>query len=198
MQVLLFIISFTLVNSVYSQNWQLKKDSQNIKVYTADLKNSSIKKYKIIGVANAPINKVYSLLTDYTNYTKMFSEISDFKLLTKNDSICITYSLFNMPWPIKKRDLITKIETSVSENIIIVSSKSINKPISTSTEEHIRICDFNETFILKKINEYQTECTITGHIDMGGSIPYWAQNIFITKSPPIKLIHMADSDYKND
>ena len=73
-----------------------------------------------------------------------------------------------------------------------------NKHVPIDTGKCIRIFDFYETFTLKKINENQTECTITGHIDMGGSIPDWAQNMFIVKSPPIKLIHLVEMKNKND
>lgn len=198
MKFLLFIFFLALYQNIHSQNWELKKETENIKVYTADIKNSALKKYKIVAISNAPINKVYSLLTDYNNYTKMFKEISDFKLLSKNDTVCITYSLFEMPWPIKERDLITKITTHRAKDIIIVSSKAIHKHKAITLGKCIRISDFHETFILKKINKNQTECIITGYIDMGGTIPEWAQNMFITKSPPIKLIHLAEIKNKND
>ena len=198
MKFLLFFISLAIYYNVHSQNWELKKETENIKVYTADLKYSALKKYKIVAISNAPIDKVYFLLTDYNNYTKMFKEISDFKLLSKNDTLCITYSLFEMPWPIKKRDLITKITTYRTKDIIIVSSKAINKHKDIAMGRCIRIFDFSEKIALKKINENQTECIITGSIDMGGTIPDWAQNMFITKSPPIKLIHLAEIKNKND
>lgn len=198
MKFLLFLIFLAMHFNVHSQNWKLKKETENVKVYTADIKNSTLKEYKIIALSNAPINNVYSLLTDYNNYTKMFNEISDFKLLSKNDTVCITYSLFEMPWPIKKRELITKITTYRTEDIIIVSSKAINNHIAIKRDKCIRIFDFYEKFILKKINENQTECTITGYIDMGGTIPDWTQNMFIAKSPPIKLIHLAEMRNKND
>jgi len=193
MRIIFFIVSLTFFSNIYSQNWELKRDTEEMKIYTSDIKNSSIRKYKIIALSNAPISKVHSLLTDYKNYTKMFNEIVDFKLLSKNDTVCITYTLFDMPWPIKKRELITKITTYRTEDIIIVSSMAINKHEAIEKGKCIRIFDFYETFTLKKINESKTECTITGHIDMGGTIPDWAQNMFIVKSPPIKLIHLVET-----
>jgi len=198
MKLILIIIFLSFLNNVNSQNWELKKDTKEMKIYTANVQNSSIKKYKIVALSNAPLSKVHSLLTDYNNYTVMFDEISDFKLLSKNDTVCITYSLFDMPWPIKKRDLITKITTSRTKNKIIVSSEALNRYRSMNDRGCIRISDFYEKFILKKINENQTECTITGHIDIGGSIPDWAQNMFITKSPPIKLIHIIETRNNNN
>ena len=198
MRILFIIVYLIFFGRIYSQNWELKKATEEMKIYTAEVKNSSVRKYKIVALSNAPIKKVHSLLTDYDNYTKMFNEISDFKLLSKNDTVCITYTLFDMPWPIKKRELITKITTYKSENIIIISSKAINKHSAIDVGQCIRIFDFYETFILKKINKNQTECTITGHIDMGGTIPDWAQNMFIAKSPPVKLIHLAEIKNKND
>jgi len=84
MRIIFFIVSLTFFSNIYSQNWELKRDTEEMKIYTSDIKNSSIRKYKIIALSNTPISKVHSLLTDYDNYTKMFNEIVDFKLLSKN------------------------------------------------------------------------------------------------------------------
>jgi len=197
MKYLFLFISLTFCNTVYSQNWEIIKDTKNMKVYTSDIKGSYIKNYKIVAFSNASINNVYSLITDYKNYTIMFKEISEFKLLSKNDSVYTTYSLFDMPWPIKKRDLISKINIYRTQNTIIISSKALNKHEEIKKKECIRILDFHEKFILKKVSENQTECTIIGHIDMGGTIPDWAQTMFITKSPPVKLINLIETKNKN-
>jgi len=73
-----------------------------------------------------------------------------------------------------------------------------NKHVAIDTGKCIRISNFSKKFILKKINENQTECIITGYIDLGGTIPNWAQNMFITKSPPIKLIQLAEIKNKTN
>ncbi len=48
----------------------------------------------------------------------------------------------------------------------------------------VRIEDFKEKWTIKKgINQNETQVTVTGWVDVGGSVPAWVVNLFIANTP---------------
>jgi len=177
--ILIGLILLAFCNSLYSQNWELQKERDNLKAYTANKTNSDVKQYKVIATINVPISCVYSTLTDYDNYSEMIKEISKYEVLSKNDTVVKTYSLIDLPWPFDDRDIVAITYINRTPNTIYLTSKAINDTKVKKNNNVIRLDNFSEKYIIEAENSNQTKIQIIGHVDIGGSIPAWLQNMLV-------------------
>ncbi len=178
-----FIFFFVFMRVATSQPWDLKKETKDAKAYTATRENSPVKSFKVIATIDSPMDCVFLTATDYDQYTKMIKELSEFEILTKNDTSIVAYSSIEMPWPFYTRALIAMIKTDKTENSITVTSSATDNATIKQRNHIVRISDYYERYLIEKINDRQTKLTITGYVDIGGSVPSWIQNMFIVDGP---------------
>lgn len=194
---IIYFIFIVFAINAYSQNWELQKESSNIKAYTAKRDNSSIKSYKIVANVDASIDCVHSILSDYSNYPKMIKNLTEMKIIKDEDNELIAFTVYDLPWPIQNRDLVSQVKIIREENKIKFKTKSLKNSEIEKKNKVIRITDFNEEFVIEKVKNNQSKITIIGNIDIGGSIPVWVQNIFVIDGP-MDIINYVDEKCKKE
>lgn len=189
------MILFLIPCSIYSQVWKLQKETKTIKAYTSKIDGSSIKSYKVVATLNTSIECVYSLLSDYNNYPKMYKNLDEMKILKDGENEIKAYTVYDLPWPVQNIDMVSQVIITKNDNIIKFKTNSLINSEIEKKKNLVRIIDFKEEFVIKRAKNNQSEITIIGRIDVGGSIPVWVQNLFVIDGP-INIINFVDEKCK--
>ena len=122
------LFSLSTVILAAQNNWELRKDEDNIKVYTKEVKGYSIKASKVTSVLETTLSQLVAVLMDAENFYKVIPTSKSSKLLKKtSDNKRIYYVSTKAPWPVTDRDGVyamnfsqdskTKVVTVVVENL---------------------------------------------------------------------------------
>ena len=185
-----FLIVFTMMflsinSSVQAQNnWELQNETADIKLYTSEVQNSSLKRIKAEAIIHAPYEKVKGHLLDFKNYKKWYSNTVKSELLEERDqSNKYIYMYADAPWPISDRDNISLVSISYpSEDVINLyfEAKADFQPL---VEDVVRVSYASGFWKLSKVDENTSRIDYEVHGDPGGSFPTWLKNYLNTDSP---------------
>ncbi|MCG8579589.1 MAG: hypothetical protein MI866_06720, partial [Bacteroidales bacterium] len=122
------ILSIVLISTLYTvkveaNEWQLKKDKNGIQVYTKQKTNSDIYMYKVVTSVAADPDQVYRQVVDFAGNLKHMELVDSLNFLEhKDDQLYRNYMHFNMPWPVKNRDMVVEMLVVKDETGIYLES----------------------------------------------------------------------------
>lgn len=180
-----FILMFAHFSYAQDSNWQLKRETKQLKVYTRNISETGIKELKITTQFETSLNSIVALLNDVPAntewvYTSIIAKITEKVSATE----VYYYSVSNFPWPLQNRDLI--VFSTVEQDPV---SKVITST-SYSTEEKyplqkgiVRVTEFDAKWIFTPLPGGKVDVEYTIQTDPGGNIPIFLTNMFIDKGP---------------
>jgi len=194
--ILLIIIPFLLQAS--DDDWKLRKDKNEIQVFTKKLETSNIYKYMVKTKIQASVQEVYEQVIDFNENLK-YMELADslaFLDHQKNKRY-INYMRFDMPWPVTNREMVMDMHVEILEDRIRLVSDDLPNYVEKN-EEYVQIEDFHEEWTIKKSRDTdKTQITIVGWVNPGGNIPTWIVNLF-SVSTPFRFISGIVEEIKQD
>lgn len=184
--VLFFLLMIMPFNLCYAgeNDWALKKDRNGIKVYAKAREGSDIYMYKVVTSISAKPGKIYRQVVDFRENLQYMKHVDSLKMLDhQEDSLYRNYMHFNMPWPVKNRELIMEMKVQIARNEIYLESTNV-AGLLNDKKGTVPVQDFREDWkIEENMDGKGSTVTVTGWIDSGGNIPQWVTNLFITKTP---------------
>ena len=182
---LLFIGSFCWPISAVSQDteWELKKESDGITVYTRSIENTNIKEFKASTKLNSSSETIFRIILDVENYPKWIEDIDSAELLYLQENEIGMYYQLGLPWPIKDRDvtLVSKYKTLPDSSILFQLSN--NSDLKEEDAGFIRIKEIKGQWLIKPIDKENCEVTYQFLADPEGFLPAWVVNVFIVDGP---------------
>jgi hypothetical protein len=161
--------------------WKLKREKNGISIYVREQADSPLKEYKARAVIAHPIHLVSEFLSDLERHPEWVFRCTDLTIIEDQGEQKAKYhTTYDIPWPIKDRDLTVKavithhaggkkIE-SLSENIIL------DYPVEKGV---IRMPGYREWVILEEIDSTNTLFIAEGYAYPGGTVPAWLVNMFL-------------------
>lgn len=180
---LILLINITIL--VISQDWNLIKEKDGIKVYTRKEKGENLKSFRGEAIFNTTFEKISSKLGTKNNFEWWDEDIRDERIIDiVEDEYILYYLMYPLPWPLSSRDLCAKSN-------IVIDNKNRRKlisaePIPTAVPKRkgcIRITRFNQYWDVQEINDHQVSVILEGFVDPAGSVPAWIYNMVITETP---------------
>lgn len=186
---LLFFVFALLValTPAFSQinDWKLKKEVDDLKVYIRKSETSTIKEIKVQYVAEASLSNIVAVLRDVPAFHQWIYSCTEAKVLErKNDTEAIYYSKIDFPFPMSDRDFIANSKLTqnpeTKEIVIIVRGNPTYLP---AKEGLVRIPTLRINWHITPIS--LKKAIVEYHLvsDPGGWIPDWAVNMAIDKGP---------------
>ena len=173
------IISFEGITDNIN-DWVLKKNENNIKVYLERMKNTS--EYLAETVIGSDIESILKFILDFDNSYKWMYRLEESKILEKsNDTLFYVYFKMEMGWPLKKRDLVSDVKISREDNIVTVDLTSTPGYIPLD-KNLIRIIDSKSTWTLSKTDSNETKVTLQSYAEID-NIPSFVIDMFILDGP---------------
>lgn len=199
--VLLFFASLPFGN-VFATQWNLAKEKDGIKIFTAKLPDQAFKAVRVECLIAARPEQLLALLLDINNnHEWVYKTKSSRRLKTISPTELIYYAQMESPWPFSNRDIIAHLKVSrQSDKVIIIDSKA--KPDYIPQEEDVvRIQSSKAQWTLTSLQENMIKVEYVIQFDPGGNIPPWLINLFVSDGPMISFLKMKErvnlAEYKN-
>ena len=163
--------------------WKLSRDSDGIKVYTAENTDSKFQKIKVECILEGNFDKLIAIVSDVGRHKEWVYNNKNAYILKKNsETDFIYYTETSIPWPMSNRDAVIHMK---------ITRDSLNR--------FLNIIGYGEpTYIAEKEGKVRVPHTsISWHVTMatagsisivyiidtdpGGSLPSWLVNMFSDK-----------------
>jgi hypothetical protein len=177
---------FTLPLLLHAQNnCELKKNKDNIKVFSCITADSKFKAVRAEFNINASIDQYIAIVLDVEGYKDWHYRVVNPRILTKiNEYELIYYTQLKAPWPVSNRDLILQLnlEKDINTNVLTVTLNSLPDYLP-EVEDVIRVPESYSRITLTPIDNSTTKVDYFIKVDPGGEIPPWLVNLFSTQAP---------------
>ncbi|GEO08138.1 START domain-containing protein [Segetibacter aerophilus] len=185
-RLLISVCFIGILNTAFSQvEWELNKDKNGIKIYTAKESTSKYKDIKVEAVFQGTIQKLMTILLNVGNTKGWVYGTKDSYVIKKiGPNEILYYSETALPWPVSNRDVPIKmvLNPDVKNNSLKVSAAGIPNAIPEK-KGIVRIPYFNASWDVKSDGKNKLNITYILKMDPGGSVPAGVTNMFVSKGP---------------
>ena len=182
------LIVFGLCIAMYghvlgSEQWKLRKENDNMKIYTATVENSNFKSVRVECTVKGRFSQIIAVLFDIDKQKEWVFNDKYSKLLKRvQNNELIYYSEVNLPWPCTNRDFIAHLAVTQSRPDV-VNIRSFAEPgFVPENNGIVRIKSSSATWILTATND-SVKIDYVVAFNPGGAVPAWLSNMFIVKGP---------------
>jgi hypothetical protein len=175
----------SICNSAFAQEWRLRKENPEIKVYSANTVDSGYNMIKVEAVMTGTINKLTSILKDVEkNKEWVYKTKYAQKLDSLNSNDFRYYAVTMLPFPLSNRDMIIRMQFLPDPSNNALTVKATGDPAARPPKKGlVRVKKFNGTWQVKQ--EPGNKLSIVYHLklDSGGNIPLGVSNLFVSTGP---------------
>lgn len=165
--------------------WDLKKDKDDIKVYTGTTPNSSFKSVKVTCVLQGTLSRLTALLLDVDAHKDwVYSTKYSYLVKQLSPREQIYYSEIDLPWPLSNREIVVRmniLQDPVSKILVVKIENADNSIVVKSGT--VRVPASTVIWKVTPLDNDSLSIEYYGQADPGGSVPAWAANSFCTKGP---------------
>jgi len=180
----LIVIVSVLQASQSEYEWELKKDSDDAKVYTRSISGYDHKQMMIVLIDNVPFETVAEVAKDYNNYENWYGMCKSLKFMNKNGSNDINmYFVLDMP-VLKNRDAVLNVKYNFNyeTGIIKIDLKSIESDYQKSSGL-VRMPKVEGSIVISREAPDKTKIVYTVFADLSSNVPAWLINKMAVKHP---------------
>lgn len=166
-------------------NWELTKDKNGIKVYTATEGSSKFKSIKVEAVLTGTLQKLVKILRDVENNKEwVFSTKQSHILQQTNANEYFYYSETSLPWPVNNRDIPVRMRLNLNNANNTLQVTASGEPAAYPVQKGIvRIQFFKSSWDVKYDGKNKISILYYLRMDPSGNVPASVTNMFITKGP---------------
>lgn len=183
-----FFLNSSFIAIPMEEEWNLVVEKEDLKVYKRTKLGSKFKELKIVTIFNSNMKDLLHEIDDIDSYVHWVYKCSDsYTIETLSATEVVTYNLANMPTPIWDRDIISYSKYQYDEKTKIHSYNSYtpenDEKYAAVKDKIVRVKDYKAYWSLEEIGENKIRSINIMHMEPGGSIPAWLNNMVITKGP---------------
>lgn len=176
--------------------WKKTKVRNKVTVYRGDVPNSKIVAFRGIGIIDASMAKVLTVINDQKRIKEWMSDLKETRIVKQiSETHRIEYNLTSTPWPLKNRDFVYYVKwwVSADKKTFKIKMGPATDPSAPVTKGVVR-GDLKESeYILKSIeNGTKTEIMVEINADPKGAVPKWIVNIFQSIWPSNTIAGIRD------
>jgi hypothetical protein len=153
--------------------WELKKEQDGIRVYTAAVANSNIKAIKVECKVQATLSQLTAFLLDAKAHEQWVYKTKQ-SYLVKNigPGNLIYYSEMEMPWPMANRDAIVnlKISQNTATKALTVKAVALAGHIPEGKDK-VRVLSSDVSWTVKPLGNNSLSIEYIAQVDPGGALP---------------------------
>lgn len=176
----------TLIIPINAENqkskWKLKKDKNEIKIYTRSKPGHAIKAFKGVTEIDAPMKKLEKIILDIPNHSNWMYNVVSSEVVYSHATRPIQYNVLKAPL-IAKRDVIVQWHIVRKADRVILNFKGIKHDDLPPQKGHVRIPLLEGKWELVNKGAGKTQVIYQSRGDPGGKIPVWIINLTIVALP---------------
>ena len=165
---------------------RLAINKQGIKVWTIQLADNPMAKYRAETVFDTTLANAVGLILDTEYSTQWMPNVGEIKILERNDTTgsFIAYMVISMPFPLANRDLVIKGDIyKDSEGKIIVKNNATKDSRAPEKSGVVRITEYEGDWTFQKVSDKQVKVSSQGYADPSGAVPKGIVNSFVQQQP---------------
>ncbi|MEO5569701.1 MAG: START domain-containing protein [Bacteroidia bacterium] len=165
--------------------WVLRKNQDDIRVYTRSISTSDFKELKCTTRVKSSMSAIVKLLIDVDHFKGWIYKCTEATLIKKVSAReVISYQLFDAPWPVDDRDVVANCYVTQDEKTKIVVVRSVVANVLIPEKKGIvRIKNFRTTYTLTPKGNGWIEIDYELGTEPGGSVPAWLANMVMVNGP---------------
>ncbi|MDF1881806.1 hypothetical protein JHD50_10930 [Sulfurimonas sp. MAG313] len=167
---------FVLLFPIILFSWEEYKSVDDIHIYKQDKSQFDFAQFKAETIISVSIDEITKHIINPKTYIYWLSDCINAR--QDNDNI---YILMQPPWPLRKRQVMSKLNIKTYANKKEITLSSINKQPPSSNG--IWFNYLYAMFTLEPINETHTKVTLSLVGDPGGFPPAWIVNLMAWEIP---------------
>lgn len=186
-QFIISFIFFTIFLHAQHANCDLRKDTDDIKVYTCKTENekfrSLIAEFELKDTSPDELQK---FLWDVKGYVNWQYNMVESEMLSETNANELNYrSLIDAPWPVENRELVLnfKIERNAGGMMIYIRHTEGENP---PPDNVVRVPYFDGIWTVT-VDGKNLKVTYKLKIDPGGSVPAWLANLAMAEGPYVSF-----------
>lgn len=179
--------------AIASENdWELKRDRDDIRVYTRDVAGSKFKAVKATTTVTAPLGAAVALIRD-TSACPQVAALCKKSWVheTVSETELYVYSYNDLPWPVRDRDVLVRALWSQDPtNFSVTMTATSVAGMMAENDQAIRLreASFNWEFVPLEAGRLQVTTRV--HIDPAGPMPALIMNLLLVDAPFKTLTNM--------
>jgi hypothetical protein len=170
---------------------ELKKEKDDLKVYTCPSPDSKIKILKVeLLVENTSFQELLDFVNDIDNYVNWQYNTIEARVLETQARSKIYRTVVSAPWPMSNREMIMEIShefDSLRQELLIESRHNTYEYPEDEDLIRVPFCIAKWRVVSQKAG-LRIEYTI--RIDPGGSVPAWLVNVAMADGPYYSFINL--------
>ncbi|MDY6921827.1 MAG: START domain-containing protein [Pseudomonadota bacterium] len=165
--------------------WELKKQTQDIKVMSAKVPESPYHAYLAVTEIDAGINELVAIIrTPATCADWVYRCAESYRYGQEAPNVDLVYTSSNMPFPVRDRDTLARIRWEQDAETNTVRTIGIaTQDILPRKDNLVRIEEATVIWELTPLPNGNTRVRTYGHADPGGDLPSWLINQMSTDVP---------------
>ncbi|MEQ8707315.1 MAG: START domain-containing protein [Phaeodactylibacter sp.] len=165
--------------------WELKRQSDGLKVYVRDAAHSDVKEIKIETTLDASLHGVVAVLKDVPVYKDwIYKCLEANRLQPAEQKSSLYYCKVDFPWPMSDRDFIARSQLRQDPDSRTVYIDVKGEPDNQEdVEDVVRIRNLDIHYELTPLAGNKTQMSYQLHSDPGGAIPTWLVNMVVDNGP---------------
>lgn len=165
--------------------WELKRDSDGIRIYTRSTDGSAIKDLKASFDVRGSLNRVSGVLLDVAGQKEWVYATEQSIVVRRISASEITYyTVKEMPWPVSNRDVVMRMKlTSDTEKGLLTLSAASEANVVPEKKGVVRIHNTEVLWTVTAVGNGMLHVEYLAKVDPGGSLPVWVANMFLTRGP---------------
>jgi hypothetical protein len=193
MKIYIAMLSFLISAPLFAQKeWSLKKDKDDIQIYTRSVNKSKIKAYKAEMTVKSSLDKVKDVILDGNQLYVWNYKAIDSKLLEKSpENTYLIWVALNLPWPLRNRDFVASLKLNrISQDAIRIDIIAASDQHEIQ-EDYLRMISFEGFWLLEQQGD-MVKITHQMYGDPGGNLPNWFINSTIARAPYYNFVALRE------
>lgn len=188
-------IALTLVFTVFGSaaytaeaesNWKLRKERNNISVYTAGVEGS---RYDAVlsktVVKDIRLSSLVAVIMDAQacpEWADRCAESYVFEKISETEELVYTHN--DLPFPVKDRDVLAHVNWEQNRQTLAVHMYSkATSGVMPKQNGKLRLVEAQTTWDFMPLEDGGIEIRNWAHIDPGSSLPSWVTNMLLVDTP---------------
>lgn len=181
-----------------AEDWALRKQVDNIRIYTMDQINSGFQAFKAVADLDVPTENLMAVMVNPASCKEWVHNCSESFGFGQGDfHERFAYSVNDMPWPVTDRDYVLRIRTrgDAATGDIVMDLNAV-PGMRAEVSSRVRV-DRSDTLYRFSPHGDRTRMTWIQHTEPNGALPGWLVNNLLIDIP-VKSIQALEAVAKED
>jgi hypothetical protein len=174
------IALFCCLPSAAQDDWILKKNKDDVIIYTRESADNPLKEYRASARIDHPLEDIFRFSADLEYRPEWVINCTGLEVIDTVEERILYHTSYDIPWPLADRDLVVEVAMSFNKQAGKAHLLTVQSDIDYPLEKGIvRLPVYREDVHMEELDSGSTLLVAEGFVDPGGTVPAWIVNMFL-------------------